>query len=70
MSLRVVGYEGEGRRRRPIYANEGPAATPLVWRPGQAFGGGQLAVGEAPKSHAQLNREYKERKRARAAGGA
>lgn len=27
MSKRVIGYEGEGRARRPIYADEGPSAA-------------------------------------------
>lgn len=27
MSRRVVSYEGEGKRRRPVYADEGPAAA-------------------------------------------
>lgn len=27
MSQRVVRYEGEGRRRRPVYADEGPASA-------------------------------------------
>lgn len=27
MSRRVIRYEGEGRRRRPVYADEGPASA-------------------------------------------
>jgi ParB/RepB/Spo0J family partition protein len=40
MTRRIVGYEGEGRRRRPIWADDGPAS-------GRGVGNGPVAIIEA-----------------------
>lgn len=51
MSRRVVGYEGTGRARRPIYADDGPATAKVFGiitgfgRHGMAVVAGELVRG-------------------------
>lgn len=59
--LRVIGYEGEGRHRRPLYVNEGPGSALL----GHRIGGELVRGGPSPvDAQRQRVRECQARKRA------
>lgn len=76
MSTRVVGYEGEGRARRPIVVDEGPGAgrthgyVAHASRRGYAVIGGELVVGtrtERADRMAEYAKTYRARQRAASA---
>lgn len=73
MSRRVIGYEGEGRHRRPVYALEEPARA-RRWGPivgmsnrGLAGVGGELVEGVSEREQKRAHdRAYKAQRRGQA----
>jgi hypothetical protein len=71
MSQRVVGYEGEGRARRPIYTIEAPAVARAnryvanAARRGFAIIGGTLVEGGPGEyqQHRDQQRAFRDRRR-------
>lgn len=70
MSTRVVGYEGDGRARRPILVDEGPGAgrthgyVAHASRRGYAIIGGELVQGERAKTSTDYVRAWRARQKA------
>lgn len=74
MSQTVVGYSGEGRARRPIYADQGPASGRASSGPGgsvdpEVTSPLQASVGAGPVERRMVNEAQREAWSAEAAAG-